>query len=152
MPSKSQIALALEGKNAVVSFRPGGKVTKAKEDTGKIGDPRIGVYLSQESTAIVPIEYAREAPRLLLERLYILDLHDQDVTWLGGLDLKGPGKIVDLGEIDVLHVIGAIVIADLAPGPVDAFDFDHLAILNGSVERDCIWDGLIFPLMTRKYV
>lgn len=79
-----------------------------------------------------------------------MDLYDEDVTWLGGLDLKGPGKIVDLGEIDVLHVVGAVVIADLTAGPVDAFDFDHLAILNGPVERDCIWDELTSSSKTGK--
>ena len=117
-----------------------------KESKGKIGYPRIGVYLSQEPTAVVPIEHAREAPRLLLERLHILNLHDKDVTWFGGLDLEGPGQIVNLGQIDVLHVIGTVVIADLAAGPVDALDFDHLTVFDGPIEGDCRWDELIFSL------
>jgi hypothetical protein len=31
---------------------------------------------------------------------------------------------MDLGEVDVLDVVGAVVVADLPAGPIDAFDFD----------------------------
>jgi hypothetical protein len=34
---------------------------------------------------------------------------------------------MDLREIDIAHVVGGIIVADLAAGPVDAFDFDDFA-------------------------
>lgn len=43
---------------------------------------------------------------------------------------------MDAGEIDILHVVGAVVVADLAAGPVDAFDLDDFAILDGAGEGD----------------
>lgn len=58
----------------------------------------------------------------MLKGLDILDLDDQHVALLGGLDLEGAGEVVDLGQVDVLHVVGAVVVADLAARPVDAFD------------------------------
>lgn len=37
-----------------------------------------------------------------------------------------------LREIHVLDVVGAVVVADLAAGPVDAFDFDGFVLLDGA--------------------
>ena len=43
---------------------------------------------------------------------------------------------MNLGQIDVLHVVGAVVILDLPTCPVDAFDLDDLAVFYGSIEGD----------------
>jgi hypothetical protein len=37
--------------------------------------------------------------------LHILDIHDQDITRLGGLDLEGSGQVMNLGEVDVADVV-----------------------------------------------
>ena len=46
---------------------------------------------------------------------------------------------MDLGQIDVLHVIGTVIVLDLPTCPVDAFDLDDLAIFYGSIEGDYIF-------------
>lgn len=83
--------------------------------------------LVQEATAVLLIKDRREAPWLLLERLHVLDLDDEHVARLGALNLKGPAEEVYAREINVLDVIGAVVVLDLATGPVDALDLDGLA-------------------------
>jgi hypothetical protein len=40
---------------------------------------------------------------------------------------------VDLGEVDVSHVICGVVVADLTTGPVYAFDLDDFIGLDGGV-------------------
>ena len=91
---------------------------------------RIGIYLIQESASIILIEHSREPPRLFLERLHVLDLDNKDVPGFRPFDVKGTGQIVDLGEVDILHIVRAIVVADLPPRPVDTFDLDDLAALD----------------------
>ena len=91
---------------------------------------RIGIYLIQESASIILIEHSREPPWLFLERLHVLDLDNEDIARLCPFDVKGTGQIVDLGEVDILHVVRAIVVADLSPCPVDTFDLDDLAALD----------------------
>lgn len=99
-------------------------------------DLRIGIYFIEETTAVILIKYASEAPWLFLERLHILDLHNEHIARLCALDLKGTGQVVDLCEVDILHIVGTIVIPDLAASPIDAFDFDDFAVLDGAVEGD----------------
>ena len=94
------------------------------------------VDLVEEAAAIALVEDAGEAPGLVLHRLHILDLDEQDVSRFGRLDLEGPGQVVHAGEVDVLDVVGAVVVFDLAAGPVDAFDFDDFAVLDGAREGD----------------
>jgi hypothetical protein len=45
---------------------------------------------------------------------------------------------VDLGQVDVLHVICTVVVLDLSARPIQAFDLDGLSVLNCTAERD--WD------------
>ena len=52
------------------------------------GSLRVGVHLVQEATAIVLVEDSCETPGLFLEGLYILDLDNENVSWLRALDLK----------------------------------------------------------------
>ena len=73
---------------------------------------------------------------MILERLDVLNLDEEDVAWLGGLDLKWAGKVVDLGQIDILNIVGTIIVANLSACPVDAFDLDDLAVLDSAAEGD----------------
>lgn len=40
---------------------------------------------------------------------------------------------MDFGQVDVTHVVGRVVVADLPAGPVDAFDFDGRVGRDGGV-------------------
>lgn len=83
------------------------------------------------------MENPGESPRLILKGLDILDLNDQNIARLGSLDFEWPAQIVDLGQINVLHIIRAIVVANLSTGPVDAFDLYNLPVLDCAVEGNC---------------
>lgn len=48
----------------------------------------LRVLFVQKPATVPPIEHGGEAPWALLERLHILDLYDEDVTWLCALDLE----------------------------------------------------------------
>ena len=95
---------------------------------------RFRVYLVEEPTAILAVEDAGEAPWLVLHWLNVLDLEDQDVAWLSGLDLERAGQVVDLGQVNRLHVVRAVIVADLTARPVDAFDLDDFVVFDGSVD------------------
>lgn len=63
-----------------------------------------------------------EAPWLILERLHILNLNQQDIAGLGAGNIKGSGKIMNLGQVDIFDVVGRVVVLDLASGPVHTFN------------------------------
>lgn len=82
------------------------------------GDYERGrINLIQEAATIVLVKHAREPPRLVLERLDIHDLDEQQVTRLGILNLERPAEVVNLGQVDIEHVICRVIVADLAAGP-----------------------------------
>ncbi len=93
--------------------------------------------LVEEPAAIVFVEDAREAPGLVLEGLHVLDLNEEDIAWFGGLDLERPGKVVDLSQINVLDIVSTVVVLDLPARPVEAFNFDGLAVLDGAAKGNC---------------
>jgi hypothetical protein len=74
---------------------------------------------------------------LVFQRLDVLDIYQQNVSGLGILDVKRTGQVMDPGQINIAHVIRRVIVADLAAGPVDAFNLDGLAILDGAVGGDC---------------
>jgi hypothetical protein len=102
---------------------------------------RFRIVLIQEPASIIFVKHARKSPRVVLERLYILNLDEQYVAWLGGLDFERSRQVVDLSEINVLHVVGAVIVADLATRPIQTFDLHNLAVLDGTAEG--YWTRLV---------
>lgn len=70
-----------------------------------------------------------------MEGLHILDFDDEHVARLGRFDFQWAGQVMRSGEVDVSHVVGTVVVLDLAASPIDALDFDSLAILHRGAER-----------------
>lgn len=68
----------------------------------------------------------------MVEGLDVGDVDDEGVAGLGADNLEGACKVVDLGQVDVTYVVGAVVIADLPAGPVEAFDLDGFPWLDGA--------------------
>jgi hypothetical protein len=137
MPSKSQIALAL----LQVIPLPNGSIEidiYREEERNRWNqiDVRLRIQVIQEPSSIRLTEDTREPPGLVLEGLYVLDFHQQDVSWLGGFDVEGTGEIVHSGEIDIFDIVGRIIVLDLSAGPVDAFDLDNLIVRNGTTGRN----------------
>lgn len=72
-----------------------------------------------------------------MEGLYILDLDNKHITGLRCFDFEWTGQVMNPCKIGVLHIIGAVVILDLAASPVNALNFDNLSILDRTTEWDC---------------
>ena len=97
---------------------------------------RVRVQLVEEAAAIFLGENARETPRLVLQRLHVLNLDNEHVARLGGLNLKRPRKVVHLRQVDVAHIVGTVIVLDLPASPVDALDLDGFAIFDRAGEGD----------------
>lgn len=132
MPSKSQIALALM--HSVMS------VARCKVIGHDNGDLRVRVDLVKEASPIVLVKYACEAPRLLLEWLYILNLYHKDISRFGAFHLKRARQVVNLGEVDVLHIVRAVIVANLSSCPIDTLHLEDFPIFNFGGEGNC-WRG-----------
>ena len=94
------------------------------------------VDLVKETTTVLLIKDTGETPWLILHRLDVLNLDKQNITRLSGLDFKWTSKVVDLGQVDVTHVICAVVVADLSSSPVHTLNLDHLSVLDRAMHRD----------------
>ena len=98
---------------------------------------RVRVYLVQETTTVLLVKHAGKPPRLILKWLDVLDFNHKNVPRLCSLDLKGTSQVVDLCKVDILHIISAIVVADLAAGPVNTFDLYDFAVFNCTGKGNC---------------
>ena len=89
------------------------------------------------------MEDAGKPPWLLLEWLDVLNLNEEHIAWLGRLYLKWAGQIMDPSQVDILHIVGAVIVLDLAACPIETFDFDHLVVLDRSAEGNygCVSTG-----------
>ena len=96
--------------------------------------------LIQKSSAVVFVEDSSETPWVVLERLNILDFNEEDIAGFSGFDLERSREIVDLSQVDVLDIVGAVVVANLAACPIEAFDLDDFAVLDGAAEGN--WVGV----------
>jgi hypothetical protein len=94
------------------------------------------VDLVEEAAPIFLREHASESPGVVVEGLDVLDLDEEDIAGLGGFDFKRAREVMDLGQVDVLDVVGGVVVFDLAAGPVEAFDFDDFVVGDGAAEGD----------------
>ena len=95
-------------------------------------DLRLRINLVQEPSSIVLRKDSSESPGLLIEWLYVLDLQHQNITRLCCLNIKRSSEVVDLGEVDTAHVIGAVVVADLSTGPVYTLNLNDFIVLDSA--------------------
>ena len=120
IPSKSQIALAL-----------GTIQSRSQSQSGYV---RLWIQLVEKPTPITGIKNACEAPRLFLHWLNVLNLYNKHIPWLGSLNLERPCKVVDLGKVDILYVVCAVVVLDLTTCPVNTLNLNNLVVLDLSCE------------------
>lgn len=100
-------------------------------------DLRVRVNLVEETTAVLPVKDTSETPWLVLQWLNVLNLNEKNVTRLGGLDLEWTSEVVDLGQVDVFHVVGTVIVANLSAGPVYTLDLDDFVVLDCASSRNC---------------
>ena len=101
-----------------------------------MGTIRVGIDIIKKASAVVFVEDARKAPWLLLKRLHVLYFNYEDIAWLCGFYLERTAQVMDLRQIDILHVVRAIVVSNLSSSPINAFYLDDLAVLDGAGEGD----------------
>jgi hypothetical protein len=90
------------------------------------------------STFSLPSEQlTSETPRVVLQRLHILNINNEHVARLGSFDLEGSGEVVDFGQIDVANIVCRIIVLDLAARPVDTLNLYSLSVLDRPSERNC---------------
>lgn len=99
---------------------------------GEEFNSRFRINFVQEAASVVFRKHTSETPWLFFERLYVLYLKNEHVARLCGLDIEWAGQIVDFSEVDVAHVVGGVVVANLAAGPVYAFDLHDFVVLDGA--------------------
>ncbi len=83
---------------------------------------RVGIMVGEETAAVVAGEDAGEAPLVAPQAADIEDVDDENVAGLGPFDLDRAAQDVDDRQVDVADVVRAVVVLDLAVGPVLAFD------------------------------
>ncbi|KAJ3472235.1 hypothetical protein NLG97_g11165 [Lecanicillium saksenae] len=107
-------------------------VTAGTIDAIKVPDGlgRLWIMLIQEAASVLLGKDAGEAPGGVFKRLHVGDVDDKQIAGLSALDFKRPSQIMDLGEIDIANVVGAVIVANLTTRPVQAFDLNSLAGLN----------------------
>ena len=101
------------------------------------GDLRVRVDLVKEASTVVLVKYPRKAPGLLLKWLYILDLYDQDISRFGPFYLKRARQVVNFGKIDVLHIVRAVIVANLSSCPIDTLHLEDLPIFDFGRKGNC---------------
>jgi hypothetical protein len=62
---------------------------------------------------------------------------DEQISGLTAFDVEWTGKIVDLCKVNIANIVCAVIVADLATCPVEAFYLDRLTRFNGCDTRDC---------------
>ena len=97
----------------------------------------LGVVVFEETTAILAVKDTGESPRRVVEWLHVSNIYNKKVAWLGTLDVEGTGEIMHLCEVDLSNIVGAVIVPNLATGPVDALNFDSLARLNATDSGNC---------------
>lgn len=95
---------------------------------------RFRIQVIEEAAAIFTGKDASEAPWVLLKRLDVLNLDDQDVAWFGAVDLEWARQIMDSSEVDIFYIVGGVVVSYLAARPIYAFDFYDLAFFDLATE------------------
>ena len=76
----------------------------------------------EEAAAIFLGEHAVEAPHLIGKGADVENVHNQQVARLGALDGNRAAEVMHFAQVNIAHVFGTVVIADLAARPVHALD------------------------------
>lgn len=104
---------------------------------------RVGVVVGEKTSGVGPGKdpcvspaLARHWATLLGDRSQVEDVDDQEVAGLRALDADRPAQHVGDGEVDIPNVIGRIVVADLAVGPLSALDSELVARLDHRGDGD----------------
>ena len=109
---------------------------------------RLGEVVGQEAAAIFLGEKSVKAPHRFLLSADIQQLNDQQVARLGTFDANRAAQKVDDRQVDVAHVVRAVVVLDEAAGPVVGFQHEVVAGVDpgghGDVRVPTVVDVFVF--------
>lgn len=80
------------------------------------------------------MEDAGESPRVVLERLDIVDFDAEHVARLSTLDFEWSREVMDLAQVYGQDVVCGVIVLDLTTSPIDTFNLDGFAVLNCAAE------------------
>ena len=83
--------------------------------------------LGQKATAIVLAEETVEAPQAVLLGPNVQQVHHQQIAGLCAPHAHGAAEVVHRGQINVAHIICAVVVLDEAARPVKRFQHKLVA-------------------------
>ena len=131
-----------------------GDVARGRDVAREVPDDlvRVGEAVGQEAAAVRLREDARVAPAhagqrplvLLVARVDLEDVDDEEVARLGALDAERAAEHVHAGERRVAHVVGRVVVLDRAVEPLAAVGAEHVARLDAHLRRD-VWMPPVVP-------
>ncbi len=109
-----------------------GNMPRGGEDAVEIPHRLGGLVevVGQEAAELLLAEDAGIAPPLVVEHADVENIDDDDVAGLGTRHPDRPRQVVARREVDVADVVGAVVVVDLATGPVEALHTEGFAGLH----------------------
>lgn len=136
-------------------------VTRRRPDTLEVPDSLASIWevVSEESSTVLTIENSSEAPFITRKRAEVKNLDNEQISWhrrfaFGVVHANWPTQVMNQGEVDVLHILGAVIVEDLPAGPVDGLHSEDLAFFylahGGDIRVPSVVEGdglLPWPLV-----
>ena len=109
-----------------------GDVSGTRKHAVEVPDRLLCLWemIGEKPAAVVAREEAVEAPLAFAEGADVEDVDHQQIAGLRPFDADRTAEKMHLGQIDVTHVLGVVVILDLSAGPVIALDDEVVARLD----------------------
>ncbi|EAY64674.1 conserved hypothetical protein [Burkholderia cenocepacia PC184] len=113
-------------------------MARARVDTMKIPDRflRAGEMIGEKAAAVRLRKEAVEAPLAVGLRADVEQVDHQQVAGLRAVHAHRAGQEVHDRQVDVAHVVGAVVVLDEAAGPVVGFEDEIVAGLDPAGHRN----------------
>src|SRR5690606_39259768 len=88
---------------------------------------RVREVIGQKAAEFRLAENPGIAPFLILEWADVENIDNQQVAGLSAGDADRSGQMVARRQIDIANIVGAVIVGDLAAGPVEAFDAEGIS-------------------------
>ena len=132
-------------------------VARRRHVAAEVPDHLVGVReaVGQKAAAVALREHAGVAPSLARERALVLlvdrvdleDVDDQQVAGLGALDVERATQHVHPGQRSVADVVGGVVVLDRPVKPLTAVGTEDVARLDAHVRRDVRMPAIVADVL-----
>ena len=104
----------------------------------------------EEAAAILLAEEAIEAPEAVVLGADVEQVDHQQIARLGPFDADRTRKVVHRAEVDVAHIVGAVVVLDEAAGPVVGLQHEIVAGVHPAGHGDVGVPAVVHHLVARR--